>query len=58
MLSPSLNVTQVVLIPKVLNPDNLGQFRPISLCNFTYRIISKILANRLKPVMKFLITPQ
>ncbi|KAL8126450.1 hypothetical protein AgCh_013655 [Apium graveolens] len=42
----------------VPNPENLTQFRPISLCNFIYRIISKILANRLKPFMKLLITPQ
>ena len=47
-----------MLIPKVSNPKNLGQFRPISLCNFVYRVISKVLANRLKPLMKNLISPQ
>ena len=57
-LSPTLSVTQVVLIPKVSNPENLGQFRPISLCNFVYRFISKVLENRLKPHMKNLISPQ
>ena len=58
VLSPSLNITQVVLILKVPNLENLCQFRPISLYNFIYRIISKILANRLKPIMKILISPQ
>ena len=58
IMSPSLNTTQVVLIPKVPNPEDLSQFRPISLCSFVYRIISKILANRLKPIMKNIITPQ
>ena len=59
MIMPSsLNTTQVVLIPKVPNLEDLSQFRPISLCSFVYRIISKILANRLKPIMKNIITPQ
>ncbi|GJU11275.1 reverse transcriptase [Tanacetum coccineum] len=42
----------------VPSPKTIGQFRPISLCNFVYRVISKVMANRLKPFMHCLISPQ
>ncbi|PWA65154.1 hypothetical protein CTI12_AA306500 [Artemisia annua] len=54
----SLNKTLVILIPKVSSPETVGQFRPISLCNFVYRVISKIMANRLKPYMHKIVSPQ
>lgn len=41
------NHNHVAMIPKVKNPENEGDFRPISLCSVVYKMIAKI-ANRLK----------
>lgn len=44
-LLQSMNKACIVLVPKVPNPELMTQFRPISLCNFSYKIFSKVLAN-------------
>lgn len=48
-MPPSLNHTFLALIPKTPHPKKLEQYHPINLYNFAYKIISKVLANRLKP---------
>ncbi|PKU61387.1 Putative ribonuclease H protein [Dendrobium catenatum] len=40
--------TQIVLIPKINNPSYAAHYRPISLCNTVYKLIPKVLLNRIK----------
>lgn len=47
----SINATNIFLIPKVSNPIRLTEYRPISRCNVFYKIIAKVLANRLRVVL-------
>ena len=46
-----VNATAIALIPKVPNPTKLKDYRPISCCNTILKCISKIIANRIKPVL-------
>ena len=52
----SVMETIISLIPKVEAPVNLANYRPISLCTVLYKIISKILTNRLKKVLNHCIS--
>jgi hypothetical protein len=51
----SINSSLITLVPKVNNPRNAGDFRPISLLNSALKLITKILANRLQLVILKLI---
>lgn len=46
-----LNLTFLALIPKVIKPTSFEDYRPISLCNLCYKLISKIIANMIKPFL-------
>ena len=52
-----LNRTNVVLIPKKAGPESLGNYRPISLCNTVYKIVTKILVARNRPYLDKLVSP-
>ena len=47
----SLNSTFITLIPKEAETYTPAKFRPITLCNVLYKIISKVMENRLKPIL-------
>lgn len=51
-LLKDLNTTTIVLIPKTESASHLGEFRPISCCNLVYKVITKVIANRLKPILQ------
>lgn len=50
------NHTNLCLIPKVYPPSDMKEFRPIALCNVLYKIISKVLVNRLKKHLDHIIS--
>lgn len=51
-----INQTNICLIPKTDRLVTMAEFRPISLCNVSYKIISKILSSCLKKILPELIS--
>lgn len=56
-LLKDMNTTAIALIPKKPEACGLGEYRPISCCNMVYKVISKIIANRLKPILQKCVSP-
>ena len=51
-----LNTTFIALISKIKEPKKVSDFRPISLCNVVYKLIAKVLVNRLKLVLPYIVS--
>ena len=51
-----LNITNICMIPKTERPTRMTELRLISLCNVGYKIISKVLCQRLKICLPVLIS--
>jgi len=53
----SWNEMTIALIPKTEKPERVTDLRPISLYNVVYKVVSKVLSNRLREVLPAIITP-
>ena len=51
-----LNTSFISLIPKQESAQTPDKYRPIALCNVVYKIISKVVANKLKPLLPSLVS--
>lgn len=54
----AINVTFIALIPKKENPNSFLDYMLISLRNYVYKMISKLIAHRLKPILSKHITEE
>lgn len=57
-LPDDMNRTTLVLIPKTKHPQDLKNFRPISLCNVIYKLCSKVLENRIRSFLDDIISAE
>ena len=55
-IPPSINQTFITLIPKVKSLVRVLEYRLTALCNILYKLISKVLANRLEKILPCVIS--
>ena len=55
---PGMNATFIALIPNEAQPSTPDKYRPITICNIIYKIVSKIIASRLKLFLPLIISPE
>lgn len=56
VLEEGINNMNICLIPKTLTARRMSEYKPISICNVAYKIVSKLLARRLKKVLPLVIS--
>lgn len=49
--------TVITLIPKIDRPESINKFRPMGICNVSYKVISKIIVSRIRPHLNTIISP-
>ena len=52
-----LMIQLITLISKYQYPESLSNYRPIDLCNIVYKVVSKIIVGRIRPLINKLISP-
>ncbi|KAL5564839.1 hypothetical protein UlMin_028003 [Ulmus minor] len=52
------NQTLITLIPKIQSPTQVSEFRPISLCNVVYKLVSRTITNRFSRILDEVIGDQ
>jgi ribonuclease HI len=57
-LLPNFNANTIILIPKSSSADTIDQFRPIAMANFKFKIISKIIADRVSQILPTIISTE
>ena len=55
-IDPKATDTLVVCITKVDTPRMFKDFRPIILCNVIYKLVTKVLVNRMRPLLQRLVS--
>ncbi|PNX79615.1 ribonuclease H, partial [Trifolium pratense] len=55
---PGFNSNIITLLPKTSNATSIDQYRPIAMANFKFKVISKIIADRLANIMPFIISKE
>jgi hypothetical protein len=56
LLLKEANAIILTLFPKKINPSVIGDFRPIACCNVIYNCITKIISNRMLPLLGDLVS--